>query len=155
MRLAVRSTAVAICRVAINPTSSGGVTTLGQSPAVHPNADQQVIVVHHAAAIPPALKPVKPSQLAAAERAKAHALNYRPPTGAYSAATFNGYGSGHPVGVQAPKSPSANPDNGFDWGDAAIGAAAGLTLTLLIGGGAMAISRRRSPRGDSANVATT
>ena len=77
------------------------------------------------------------------------------PSGGYSMATFNGYGSGHPVSVQGPKSPSANPDNAFDWGDAAIGAAAGLTLTLLVGGGAMLLSRRRSPRGDSANVATT
>jgi hypothetical protein len=57
--------------------------------------------------------------------------------------------------VQAPKAPSANPGNSFDWGDAAIGAAVGLTLTLLVGGAAIALSRRRSPQADSANVATT
>jgi hypothetical protein len=52
------------------------------------------------------------------------------------------------------KGPSAQPDNGFDWGDAAIGAAAGLTLTMLVGGGAILLSRRSSPRRDRANVAT-
>jgi hypothetical protein len=178
MRLAVRSTAVAICLaiVALAPAvasarpfepiptvhvdpSTGFATQQGQStsesPAVHPNPDQQVVGIHHHTVVPPILKPVTASQLADAELAKVHALNQSRPTGGYSTATFNGYGSSHPVTVQAPKSPSANADNGFDWGDAAIGAAAGLTLTLLVGGGAMLLSRRRSPRGDSANVATT
>jgi hypothetical protein len=177
MRLAVRSTVVAICLaiVALAPAvasarpfepiptvhvdpSTGFATPQGQStsesPAVHPNPDQQVAGVHQHTVVPPILKPVTASQLADAELAKAHALN-QSHTGGYSTATFNGYGSSHPVGVQAPKSPSTNPDNGFDWGDAAIGAAAGLMLTLLVGGGAMLLSRRRSPGADSANVATT
>ena len=177
MRLAARSAIVAICLAIvalapavasarpIEPTTtvfvdplSGFATPQGQSssqsPAVHPNPDQQT-VAHGRTVVPPVLKSVTASQLADSELAKAHAQNENRPTGRYSTATFNGYGSGHPVSVQAPKTPTANPDNGFDWGDAAIGAAAGLALTLLVVGGAMVRSRRRSPRVDTPNVATT
>jgi hypothetical protein len=38
------------------------------------------------------------------------------------------------------------PPNGFDWGDAGIGAAGGLALTMIGVGGALAVSQRR-PRG--------
>ncbi|MGZ6563704.1 MAG: hypothetical protein ACXVH3_31240 [Solirubrobacteraceae bacterium] len=175
MRLAVRSTVVAIClaivalapvaasarpafdltHVTLNPTSTGDVATQGQSPEVHPNPDQQVTVVHRRTVVPPIPKPVTASQLAGSELAKAHAAIDNRLTGGYSTATFSGYASSHPATVQAPRNPSANPDNGFDWGDAAIGAAAGLTLTLLVVGGAIVLSRHRSPQGDSANVATT
>ncbi len=178
MRLAVRSTVVAICLaiVALAPTvasarpvepiptvhvdpSTGFATPQGQStsqsPAVHPNPDQQVIGAHHA--VRPADSQARDGVAVGGRPSSRKRTRYNDsrPTGGYSTATFNGYGSGHPVSVQAPKSPSANPDNGFDWGDAAIGAAAGLTLTLLVVGGAMLLSRRRSPHGDSANVATT
>jgi hypothetical protein len=37
-------------------------------------------------------------------------------------------------------------DNGFDWGDAAIGAGAALAATLLVSGGASALGRRRTAR---------
>jgi hypothetical protein len=174
MRLAVRSAVVAVCLaivalapvaasarpafdvprgVAFYPTPTGEVVPMSQSPEVHPNPDQQVVVVHHRTVVPPIPKPVPASKLAGEELASAHAVNDSRATGGYSPATFNG--SGHPGSVQAPKSPSANPDNGFDWGDAAIGAAAGLTLTLLVGAAAIAISRRRSLQSDSASVATT
>ena len=173
MRLAARSTVVAVClaivalapvaasgrpafdspRLALNPTSTGEVATQSPSPEVHPNPDQQVVVVHHRTVVPPIPKSVTDSRLAGAELAKAHALNDTRATGGDSTATFNG--RSHPSSVQPPRSPSANPDNGFDWGDAAIGAAAGLTLTLLVGAGAIAISRRRSLQGDSPNVATS
>ena len=39
------------------------------------------------------------------------------------------------------------PPNGFDWGDAGIGAAGGLALAMIGVGGALAVSQRR-PRGD-------
>ncbi len=39
------------------------------------------------------------------------------------------------------------PPNGFDWGDAAIGAAGGLALAMIGLGGALAVSQRR-PRGN-------
>ena len=175
MRLAVRSTVAAIClaiaalaptaaaRPAFDPPSvsvnpSTGYTlqdkSVSQATVVRSNPDQQV--ARHGVPIPPILGKTQAAEQAAIDRLKAqHYTDKLPVNAAYSAATFNGYGSPHPVGVQAPKTPSANPDNGFDWGDAAIGAAAGLTLTLLVVGGAMLLSRRRSPQGDSANVATT
>lgn len=179
MRLAVRSTviasALAIATIAapaasarfdlgpqqrlndVNPSTAHAIPvatpqTTGPRPEVHPNPDQQV--AGHGVPIPPILGKTQAAEQAAIDRLKAqHYTDKLPVHAAYSAAALNG--SGHPVSVQAPKSPSANPDNGFDWGDAAIGAAAGLALTLLVGGGALMLSRRRSPQGDSANVATT
>ena len=38
------------------------------------------------------------------------------------------------------------PQNGFDWGDAGIGAAGGLALSMIAVGGAFAVSQRRSRR---------
>ncbi|MGZ6668543.1 MAG: hypothetical protein ACXVH3_27925 [Solirubrobacteraceae bacterium] len=175
MRLAARSTVAAICLaiVALAPTAaarpafdppsvsvnpSTGYTlqdkSVTQTTVVRSNPDQQV--ARHGVPIPPILGKTQAAEQAAIDRLHAqHYTDKLPVHAAYSAAALNGYGSPHPVRVQAPKTPSANPDNGFDWGDAAIAAAAGLTLTLLVGGGAMVLSRRRSPRGDSANVATT
>jgi hypothetical protein len=175
MRLATRSTVVATCLaiVALAPTAaarpafdppsvrvnpSTGYTiqdkSVSQTAVVRSKPDQQV--ARHGVPIPPILGKTQAAEQAAIDRLKAqHYTDKLPVHAAYSAAALNGYGSGHPVSVQAPKSPSANPDNGFDWGDAAIGAAAGLGLTLLVGGGAMVLSRRRSPQGDNANVATT
>ena len=175
MRLAARSTLVAICLaiVALAPTAaarpafdppsvsvnpSTGYTlqdkSVSQTTVVRSNPDQQV--ARHGVPIPPILGKTQAAEQAAIDRLKAqHYTDKLPVNAAYSAAALNGYGSPHPVSVQAPKTPSANPDNSFDWGDAAIGAAAGLSLTLLVGGGAMALSRRRSPQADRANVATT
>ena len=41
------------------------------------------------------------------------------------------------------------PNSGFDWGDAAIGGAGGLALSLLGLGGALALSHQRSRRPNS------
>ena len=68
---------------------------------------------------------------------------------------YRGYGPRGPVNIDTTQSPSTRPDSGFDWGDAAIGAAAGLALTLLVVGGGIAVSRRRSVHHGGANVATT
>jgi len=43
------------------------------------------------------------------------------------------------------------PAGGFDWGDAGIGAAGGLALTLIGVGGALAVSGRRTPPAAPAN----
>jgi hypothetical protein len=40
-------------------------------------------------------------------------------------------------------------DSGFDWGDAGIGAGAGLALSVIAVGGALAVSQRRSRRSTS------
>jgi hypothetical protein len=46
--------------------------------------------------------------------------------------------------------PQASSGGGFDWGDASIGAAGGVAVSLLGLGGAMAISQRRTRRAESA-----
>lgn len=134
------------------PVTPPQAQTTGTRPEVHPSPDHQV--ARHGVPIPPILGKTKAAEQAAIDRLKAqHWTDKLPVNAAYSAAALNG--SGHPVSVQATKSPSPNPANGFDWGDAAIGAAVGLALTLLVGGGTLMLSRRRSLQGDSANVATT
>ena len=175
MRLAAHSTVAAICLaiIALAPTAaarpafdppSASVNpstaytlqdkSVSQTTVVGSNSDQQV--ARSGVPIPPILGKSQAAQQAAIDRLKAqHYTDKLPAHAPYSAAALNGYGSPHPVRVQAPKAASANPDNSFDWGDAAIGAGAGLALTLLVGGGAMVLSRRRSPQGDRANVATT
>jgi hypothetical protein len=52
-----------------------------------------------------------------------------------------------------PESPASSGD-GFDWGDAAIGAGAGLAAAMLVGAGTAAIRRRRSQTLDARGVAT-
>jgi len=44
----------------------------------------------------------------------------------------------------------SSPSGGFDWGDAGIGAAGGLMISLLGVGGIMAVSHRRTRPGESA-----
>jgi hypothetical protein len=172
MRLAVRSTIVGLClaivalapmaasarpafdppRVSINSSSTG--TTEAQPPAVLANPDQQVVKQQAALPIPPILGTTKHEEQAAIKRLKAqHYTDKLPVNPAYLGAMYRGYGPRGPATGHT-QSPSTQPDNGFDWGDAAIGAAAGLALTLLIVGGAMVLSHRRSPSGGSANVAT-
>ena len=175
MRLAARSTVAAICLaiVALAPTAaarpafdppsvsvnpSTGYTLRDQSVShttvVRPNPDQQV--ARQTVPIPPILGKTQAAEQAAIDRLKAQRLIAKPSVpAAYNAAPLNGYRSPHPTRVQVPKAPSAHPDNSFDWGAAAIGAAAGLSLTLLVGGGAMALSRRRTPQADRGHVATT
>ena len=175
MRLAVRSTVVAMClaivalapmaasarpafdppRVAINSSSTGEATTEAQAPTVRANPDQQVVKHQAAVPIPAILGKTKHDEQAAIAKLKAqHYTGKLPVNPAYLGAMYRGYGPRGPVTVHS-QPPSSQPDNGFDWGDAAIGAAAGLALTLLIVGGAMVLSQRRSPDSSSANVATT
>ena len=175
MRLAVRSTIVAMClaivalapvaasarpafdppRVPINSSSTGEATTEGHAPAVRANPDHQVVSHPAALAIPPSLGTTKAAEHAAIERLKAqHYTDALPVNRAYLGAMYRGYGPRGPATVHT-HSPSTRPDTGFDWGDGAIGAAAGLALTLLVVSGGIALSRRRSPHTGGANVATT
>ena len=45
--------------------------------------------------------------------------------------------------------------SGFDWGDAAIGAAGGIALTMVALGGTLAVSRRRTRRTRHATALTS
>jgi hypothetical protein len=173
MRLAVRSAVLAIClaivalaptaasarpafdpaRVPINSTSSGAALARGQAPAVRANPDQQVVKHQAAVPIPPILGKTKHAEQVAIKRLKAlHYTGKLPVNAAYLGAMYRGYGPRGPATVHG-QPPSTQPDSGFDWGDAAIGAAAGLALTLLVVGGGIAVSRRRSVH-RGANVAT-
>jgi hypothetical protein len=67
----------------------------------------------------------------------------------------DGGGYGSPTAVPATAVDVIAPNGGFDWGDAGIGAAAALALTLLCIGGALAVSQRRARRSSrSAAVAS-
>jgi hypothetical protein len=60
-----------------------------------------------------------------------------------------------PVDYASPKVPATivrviAPSGGFDWGDAAIGAAGGFMLTMVGLGGVAAIARRRTRRAEPA-----
>lgn len=174
MRLAVRSTVLAVClaivalapvaasarpaldptRVPINSSSTG--EPEGHPPAVRANPDQQLVRQQAAVPIPPILGKTKAQEQASIKRLKAlHYTGKLPVNPAYLGAMYRGYGPRGPVNIDTTQSPSTRPDSGFDWGDAAIGAAAGLALTLLVVGGGIAVSRRRSVHHGGANVATT
>lgn len=45
-----------------------------------------------------------------------------------------------------PSAAVSEPQAGFDWGDATVGAAAMLAITAIAAGGAVELSRRRRPR---------
>ena len=51
-----------------------------------------------------------------------------------------------PVNAAPPSPPTATASNGFDWGDAGIGAAGGLAISIVGIGGALALSQRRARR---------
>lgn len=110
---------------------------------VHPNPDQQV--QPRSNSVPPILPPGRGSDLAATRRAEAQqaeALSHTPPrTAHYSGAELSAYGNAvHPIGVSTPK--LGTPSDGFDWGDAAIGAGIAAAIGLLLTGGTLAIRRR-------------
>jgi hypothetical protein len=107
---------------------------------VHPNPDQQA--TPSASSVLPILHRVRASQLAASERAKEQALaNHVPPNGRYSNADVNT--KAHPIAAPAPTLKA--PDNGFDWGDLAIGAGIIATIALLITAGSFAVRQRSQP----------
>jgi hypothetical protein len=153
MRLAVRSMLVAVCLgIVVFAPAAASARPFEPIPMVHvsPPVTQQ----DHSA-IPPILGKTKAQEQASIKRLKAlHYTGKLPVNRAYLGAMYRGYGPRGPATVHT-QSPSTRPDSGFDWGDAAIGAAAGLTLTLLVVGGGIAVSRRRSVHRSGADLATT
>jgi len=169
MRLAVRSTvvasALAIAAIAapaasarfdlgpqqrvydVNPSTGYAIPVApplaqptGPRPEVHPNPDQQGR--QSGLGVPPVSHPPTPAQVAAIERLKEQALaNHVPPNGRGNNADVNT--RAHPVAAPAPTLKA--PDNGFDWGDAAIGAGIIATLALLITAGGIAVRQRSQP----------
>lgn len=161
MRLAARSTViagalaaaaiaspVATARLDLEPaTTTGQTQSVATAPAVLPNADQQVTHVSHVG--PPALQSARASQLPEVHRgqtAASHAFAYKPSASArYSTAGLNGYVSSPTNGAPAVVHVTTH-GNPFDWGAAAIGAAAGLVISLLILGAGVGVTRRRQPK---------
>ena len=160
MRLAARSTVIAgaLAAAAIAssvatarpildpPTTTVQAQNAAIAPAVLPNPDNQV--AHVSQVGPPALPSATASQLRELDRsqtAASHAFADKPSASArYSTAGLNGYVS--PPRSSAPAvvhvTTHAKP---FDWGAAAIGAAAGLVISLLILGAGVGVTRRRQP----------
>jgi len=164
MRLAARSTvfAGALAAFAIAAPLASAQLNLEPTPAtgqapptttttvVRPNADEQVSQASQSVPpIPPILPAATASQRAEVHQgaaAASHASAYKPPKyGPYSTAALNGYvsspTSGGPAVVHV-----ATHSNSFDWGDAAIGAAAGLVISLMIVGGGVLVTQRRRPK---------
>jgi hypothetical protein len=119
----------------------------GPRPEVHANPDQQTPQTSRGA--PPILRPARPSDLPAINRAQEQEAQRRsytlPRTARYSNAEMNAYASAvHPVAVSTPVSDV--PSNAFDYGAAAIGAGITGAIVLLITAGTLTIRRRSQPR---------
>jgi hypothetical protein len=96
--------------------------------------------------VPPILPTVKASQLATIEQAEPQTGAYPPAKGRYSDAELNAYSAAATPHATAGVAGVATPQSGFDWGDAGIGAAAGVALALLAVGAALAITQHRPRR---------
>ena len=102
--------------------------------------------------VPPILPAPNPSQSAAIQRAEQRAAQGSahtvPVSARYSNAETNAYPSRSAV-VQVTAA-----DSGFDWGDAGIGAAGGLVLSIVAIGGGLVFVQRRAQQPGTATVAT-
>ena len=99
--------------------------------------------------VPPILAGPKPSQTAALRKAQhqerlAYVADHQSNSARYSSAEMNAYASGLPTGAPAIVVHVASPDGHFDWGDAAIGAAAGIVLLMLGAAGLRGATRYRT-----------
>ena len=162
MQLAARSTAIvgilasaaiaapaASAQFNLEPGAAAQVhsATAGPRPEVHPNPDEQGASARLVG--PPILRPARASELETINRAKAQqerALSYGPPaTARYSNADTNAYATtARPVAVTAPT--VNTPGDGFDYGDAGIGAGISAAIVLLITAGTLTVRRRSEPQ---------
>ena len=140
------------------PTSSGPrsevVSGGGYSPgaAVYSRQDKLTIPAPaptQPTRLPPILGALKPSQTAAFRQTEqrerlAYLADHQPNSARYSSAELNAYASGIPTGVPSNIMHVASPNGSFDWGDAGIGAAGGITLLMLGLGGASGVARYRT-----------
>ena len=116
-------------------------TTTAHATVVKPNPDQQA--PQTATGVPPGLSRSQASELAAIDRAKARSLaNHPSPTGPYSTAALTTAAT--PIASPSPTLEA--PGNGFDWGDAAVGAGVAAAIGLLIAAASIAVRHRSEPR---------
>jgi hypothetical protein len=98
--------------------------------------------------VPPILAAAKRSQRAALQQAHqqerlAYLARHEQNGAQYSRAEMNAYAHATPIGIPSTVVHVVSHDGGFDWGDAGIGAAGGLALSMLGVGGALVISSQR------------
>ena len=137
---------LASARPNLDPMAGQGQTS-ATAPAVVPNPGPRGTGVSRVG--PPAPQAATRAQQPEVHRLQAAAARgfaYRPAESArYSTASLNGA-----VGSPAHATPAVvhvtTHSNPFDWGAAAIGAAGGLVISLLILGGAIVVTQRRQPK---------
>ena len=143
----VFASALAIAAIAASAASAHiphelGLSTTADS-VVRPNPDQQT-----SSGTPAIQRSSEAAQVAAHNRAEAlkqRALAYSlPRTAPYSVANAADVASSRPVAGTAPTVPTSS--DGFDYGDAAIGAAIVAAIAVLITAGALGLDRRSQPR---------
>ena len=101
--------------------------------------------------MPPILPAPPPSQRAAPRQAHqrellAYLAYHQPNNAKYSNAEMNAYVHATSTGIPSTVVHVASTDGRFDWGDAGVGAAGGLALSMLGIGGTLAVSSQRRKR---------
>jgi hypothetical protein len=124
MRLTYITTAAIVFALGIATASAAAAGDSSTAPAVLPNPDEQQLI--------------EQSQPAAAPQAATGTVQPNPDE--------------QPAARSAPAVivHTTAPNNGFDWGDAAIGAVAALGLSAIGGAGALTITQRRARRSTGA-----
>ena len=158
----IETLAVALIAAALVPSASAGYRLTHREAArlaqqsrqsassttiVRPNPDQQS--TQSGSVGPPTLPVARAAEPAAMnwaaeprEAARSHSLRQAAP---YNSAAFNAYATlAHPVAASSPKVKA--PDDGFDYGAAAVGAGLTVTIVVLITAGGLIMRRRRRPQ---------
>ena len=129
LAIAASAPAVASARPALEPQPAAQASTTNAQGGQHPTG------------VPPSLSRSQASELAAIDRAKARAADDQvSPTGPYSTAALTT--AAIPVASPTLKAPG----NGFDWGDAAVGAGVAAAIGILIAAASVAVRHRSEPR---------
>ena len=114
----------------------------GPVASARPNLEPQTTVqVSSTAGPPPVVQRSEASELAAIDRLKAQVpIHHAPANGRYSTAALTTAAT--PVATPT----LTTPGNGFDWGDAAVGAGVVAAIGLLIAAASVAVRHRSEPR---------
>jgi hypothetical protein len=137
MRLNLRLTAALVLAVAMASATTAAANTTTNRAVVRPNPDEQTLTAHttHVAV------PVAPSPTIQPNPDEQPAITAAQSTVPHSEVIDNGgYGfSNTPATIVRVTTPG-----GFDWGDAGIGAAGGIALSMIGVAAVLALSQRRT-----------
>jgi hypothetical protein len=135
-------TTTLIVALAISAAPAAAASSSSTSPAVLPNPDEQTLTSNPQPPAPPA-----PSQASATPCSE---ICSGGPTSPVTTSTGPGSEVIDNGGYDRPKTPATvvhvTTPQSFDWGDAGIGAAGALGLTMLALGAALTVSLRRARR---------